>query len=282
MYDGRIMKTPFALFLVSTLPLAAQTAHPSAATVKTPAHAAAHRESAGGGCIKLPELSPKIPALPAGLPCPKALYTISTRPPATLDYVAPIVNAPELRETLRLQEPENITLGYVDIKPGTGAPALPHKWLTVQYDGYLVDGTKFDSSADHPGTPFSFLYGQLGGPGGAIPGWETGFSGMKVGARRRLFIPNELGYGARPQAKIPPRSMLIFDMTLVAVSDTDPNPKPPAPVPHPSTPNAAIKPTVPGAPAGTTAPPATAPAAPAKPATPPASTTTPPSTTPKP
>ncbi len=277
MYDGRIMKTPFALLLVSSLPLAAQTANPSTPAAKTPAHSATHHAStAGGGCLKLPELSPKIPALPAGLPCPKALYTITTHPPASLDYVSPVASAEALRETLRLQEPAAITLGYVDVKPGTGAPALPHKWLTVEYDGYLVDGTKFDSSAEHPGTPFSFDYGQLGGPGSAIPGWETGFAGMKVGAKRRLFIPEELGYGARPQGKIPPRSMLIFDMTLVAVSDTDPNPKP-VPAPRPPVPPA--KPAAPATPPAATPPPA--PAKPATPATPPASTT-PPATTPKP
>jgi peptidylprolyl isomerase len=279
------MKTPLALLFVSAMPLAAQTATPpaapSAAPAKTSAHSAAHHSSTGGGCIKLPELSPKIPALPAGLPCPKALYTISTRPPATLDYVSPVENAEALRETLRLQEPATITLGYVDIKSGTGAPAVPHKWLTVEYDGYLVDGTKFDSSADHPGTPFAFNYGQLGGPGGAVPGWETGFAGMKVGAKRRLFVPNELGYGNRAQAKIPAKSMLIFDVTLVAVSDSDPNPKP-APASH-----APIRPGTPGAPPSPATPPAAPPATTTlpKPATPPATppaTTTPPPTTPKP
>ena len=259
------MKTSFALMLLSALPVAAQTTESSSAAARSTTHPAAHRtSSAGGGCTKLPELSPKIPALPAGSPCPKALYSISTRPPASLDYVAPVANAEAIRDTLHLQEPTNITLSYVDIKQGTGAPAAQHKWLTVQYDGYLVDGTKFDSSSDHPTTPFAFNYGQMGGPGSAVAGWETGFAGMKVGAKRRLFIPNELGYGARPQGKIPPKSMLIFDVTLVAVSDADPNAKS---APAPAKPAQPSSPTTPGS----TNPPST-----------PSQTTTPPATTPKP
>jgi peptidylprolyl isomerase len=263
MYDISIMNFTPALLLVTAIPLAAQ--NPATSSPKVPVRPV-HHSVAGEACAKLPQLSPKIPALPAGLPCAKPLYIIATRPPATLDYVAPIENAETLRETLRLQEPATISLDYIDIKAGTGAPAAPHKWLTVEYDGYLVDGTKFDSSSEHPGTPFAFNYGQLGGPGSAVAGWETGFGGMKVGAKRRLFIPFELGYGMQPKGKIPPKSMLIFDVTLVAVSDTDPNPRPAAPPARPGVP-----PATPGTrPAAPTPPPAGAASSPA-PATPPPS-----------
>ncbi len=128
-----------------------------------------------------------------------------------------------------------------------------------------MDGTKFDSSADHPGTPFSFQYGQIGGPGSAVPGWETGFDGMKVGAKRRLFVPQELGYRDRPSGKIPAKSLLIFDLELVAVSDTDPSPKPVAPKPPPSPVNLGPAKVVP-MPATTAAPPT--PGTPPPPATP--------------
>jgi peptidylprolyl isomerase len=258
MYHGSIMKLTSSLLLLSALPAAAQT--PAKVPVKP-----VHRTSAASACAKLPALSPKIPALPADLPCAKHLYTISIHPPVSLENVSPLVSTPALIETLHLQEATSFSLDYIDVKPGTGAPAAPHKWLTVNYTGYLVDGTKFDSSADHPGTPFSFQYGQIGGPGSAVPGWETGFDGMKVGAKRRLFVPQELGYRDRPSGKIPAKSLLIFDLELVAVSDTDPSPKPVAPKPPPSPVNLGPAKVVP-MPATTAAPPT--PGTPPPPATP--------------
>jgi peptidylprolyl isomerase len=250
MYHNPIMKFT-ALLLLSAIPAAAQTA-PAA---KPPLH-----HPAAAGCAKLPELSPKIPALPAGLPCAKHLYTISIHAPASVDYVAPAANSEWLKETLRLQDASSFSLDYIDVKPGTGAPVAPHKSLTVNYTGYLVDGTKFDSSADHPGTPFSFEYGQLGGQHSAVPGWETGFDGMKVGAKRRLFIPYQLAYGPNGKAPtIPAKAELIFDIELVSVADAPPAPKVVAapPRPHPLTPpNPATPPSTPATPPATTQPPA--------------------------
>jgi peptidylprolyl isomerase len=283
-----MMKCATSILLLSAFPVLAQTTAPAAkapatATTKTAVHKTG---SAASACAKLPDISPKVPALPAGLPCAKHIYTISTAPPARVENIAPFENADQLRETLRIQEPTSFSLDYVDIYPGSGAPAAPKKWLTVEYTGYLIDGTKFDSSADHPGTPFSFLYGQIGGPGSAVVGWETGFGGMKVGAKRRLYVPQQLGYGVQTKGNIPPKSMLIFDVKLVAVSDTDPNPKPapkaptpggtmggiPRTVPTPTpTPTPAPKPATP-APATTTTPAPTTPPA-AAPTTPPATTT---------
>jgi peptidylprolyl isomerase len=261
--------------------LAAGVAVAQTAPAKPPVH-----HSPAGACAKLPELSSKIPALPEGTPCAKHLYTIAIKPAAELQSVSPIASTTDLRETLHLQEPSSFSLDYIDVKSGNGAAAAPHKWLTVKYSGYLTDGTKFDSSYDHPASdpPFAFQYGQIGGPGSAVPGWETGFEGMHIGAKRRLIIPYQLAYGANPRPKIPAKSMLIFDVELVAVSDKDPNPPktPPAPAPRPGMPGGGpgMAPVVKSAPPPTP-PPATPPAA-APPAATPSPSTPPATTTPKP
>jgi peptidylprolyl isomerase len=136
-------------------------------------------------------------------------------------------------------------LRYVDVVTGTGPLATSSilgtseadskiKWYTVKYTGWLTDGTKFDSSYDHPGAePITF-------PAGAhrvIPGWDTGFQGMHVGGKRRLFIPYQLAYGeaGRPP-HIPAKSDLIFDIELVSISDTPPAPKAPPAAPANPTP----------------------------------------------
>ena len=131
----------------------------------------------------------------------------------------------------------------------TGELAAPHKWYTIQYTGYLVDGTKFDSSYDHPGAePFSIPYGQHQ----VIPGWDTGFDGMHVGGKRRLFIPYQLAYGSNGKPPIPPKAELIFDVELISQSDERPA-KAPAPSAKPGDPDA--KPVDPTAKPSTTPPP---------------------------
>ena len=100
-----------------------------------------------------------------------------------------------------------------DIVLGTGAEATSGKKITVNYSGTLVDGTKFDSSYDR-GVPFSFNLGA----GEVIKGWDEGFAGMKVGGKRKLTIPPELGYGAAGAGgAIPPNSTLIFEVELLGV-----------------------------------------------------------------
>ena len=223
-----------------TAPHAAGT-HTAATSARTSAHAGASGPSAAkGGCIQEPALSPKIPATPAGA-CPKALYTITTRPPVMLEYASPMVS-PALMEFLNAA-PVSVTLGYIDTKIGTGELAQPHKFYTVHYTGYLTDGTKFDSSVDR-GEPITFPYGQHR----VILGWDTGFEGMHVGGKRRLFVPYQLAYGeaGKPPA-IPAKSELIFDVELVGQSDTPPAPKAPSPSPASSAPAGASA--QPGAPA---------------------------------
>jgi peptidylprolyl isomerase len=244
-----------ALLAASTIIATAQTSAPKTTTHRaatTTAHAAP--ATAAPACSKIPELSPKIPALPAGLSCAKPLYTITIEPNAKLDYISPL-ESPELRQSLGL-ESSSFSLDYIDVKVGAGERAAPHKWYTIQYTGYLVDGTKFDSSYDHPGAePISIAYGQHQ----VIPGWDTGFDGMRVGGKRRLFIPYQLAYGANGKAPIPPKAELIFDVELVSQSDEKPAPKTPAPSAKPGDSDA--KPVDPAA-KPSTAPPPTDPAKP--------------------
>jgi peptidylprolyl isomerase len=231
----------------------------TAATTHTPT---THPASAAGGCIKIPEISPKIPALSPGLPCPKALYTISTVPTVKLAYVSPLESS-SLSEALGI-ESSSFSLIYIDTKIGTGPLAMPHKFYTIHYTGYLTDGTKFDSSVDR-GEPLNIEYGQHQ----VIPGWDTGFDGMHIGGKRRLFIPYQLAYGAAARGPIPARSELIFDVELLSQSDTAPAPK--MPPPPPAKPNELkVEPVNPAKPATDSAKPAAEPAKPeSAPQTPP-------------
>ncbi|HLJ55403.1 MAG TPA: FKBP-type peptidyl-prolyl cis-trans isomerase [Chthonomonadaceae bacterium] len=103
-------------------------------------------------------------------------------------------------------------LHYIDEKIGTGAVAAPGKFVIVQYTGTLLNGAKFDSSYDHPGKePFMFT---LGG-GTVIAGWDEGIAGMRVGGKRKLIVPPNLGYKDKEQPGIPPNSTLKFDVELV-------------------------------------------------------------------
>jgi FKBP-type peptidyl-prolyl cis-trans isomerase len=104
-------------------------------------------------------------------------------------------------------------LKYWDTKAGTGATAENGKTVRVHYTGWLTNGTKFDSSVDR-GQPFSFTLGK----GMVIKGWDQGVAGMKVGGKRRLEIPPDLGYGPRGAGGvIPPNATLIFDVELLEV-----------------------------------------------------------------
>ena len=104
-------------------------------------------------------------------------------------------------------------LKYVELVEGTGVIPQTGQTIDVHYVGTLEDGTKFDSSRDR-GTPFSFKIGK----GQVIKGWDEGLSTMKVGGRRTLTIPPDLGYGARGAGGvIPPNATLIFDVELLGV-----------------------------------------------------------------
>lgn len=227
-------RTALFIFLAAALPAAqAQTAAKPAGTTHTgtASHAATHATSA-------------TEKLPPGLP------------PSS----APIKSAFSLR--------------YQDIKIGDGPLAEPRKVYRVRYTGWLAsDGRKFDASDDHPpepvfdkelkrvmgedgkpkmepGQPLLFLQGRPG----MIPGFDLGFDGMRVGGKRRLFIPYQMAYGAtgRPSNDpahpgIPPKADLIFDIELLDMMDVPemhpqpgagaaPDGAPQAPGAHPQTP----------------------------------------------
>jgi FKBP-type peptidyl-prolyl cis-trans isomerase FkpA len=104
-------------------------------------------------------------------------------------------------------------LKYEDIVVGTGESPSPGKIVKVHYTGWLEDGTKFDSSFDHGDQPIDFPIGV----GRVIKGWDEGVITMKVGGKRKLVIPPQLGYGARGAGPIPPNSTLVFEVELLGV-----------------------------------------------------------------
>lgn len=239
--------------------------------------------------------SAQTPAKPVAKPATAAKpATSAAKPAATAAAVKLPPGLPVVKGIVKTA----FVLRYQEISIGTGALAEPNKLYHVQYTGWLAaDGHKFDSSFDHPapvldkdGKPVMGDDGKpkMGGPqpftfpqgfGRVIPGWDQGFEGMKIGGKRRLFIPYQLAYGAHGHPTgdpknpgIPPLADLIFDVELVDVTDMPPptnhpgmggtpgRPMPGGNAPRPSAPAAAATPAAPATPAK--------PATPASPATP--------------
>ena len=170
------------------------------------------------GCGKKPSPPPTPPPV-----------TAPTNPPAP---AAPAAPAPTAKENTKVTESDAVQMArklgtptknkvvttasglqYIDVKDGKGEPAKAGDMVQMQYTGWLVNGTKFDSSKDHGTKPFSFPLGA----GQVIKGWDEGVAGMKPGGVRKFIIPSNLGYG--PQGAgggaIPPNATLIFEVEYV-------------------------------------------------------------------
>jgi len=127
------------------------------------------------------------------------------KPPAT--QAAPVSKADAAKLSGGVTQ-----LQVKDERVGTGAVAKSGDSVTVNYKGSLLDGTVFDQS--YGKAPFSFNLGT----GGVIKGWDQGVAGMKVGGKRQLIIPSELGYGAEGSPpKIPGGATLKFDVELLSI-----------------------------------------------------------------
>jgi FKBP-type peptidyl-prolyl cis-trans isomerase len=127
-----------------------------------------------------------------------------TTPPPAAPQPEPVLKTTETDSGLIIE----------DLRWGTGEEAQPHQNVTIHYKGTLFDGTVFDSSYAR-NQPATFNLDQL------IKGWREGIPGMKVGSKRRLIIPPDLGYGRKgyTQGKvpIPPDSTLIFEIELLGI-----------------------------------------------------------------
>ena len=111
------------------------------------------------------------------------------------------------------KEAMNGELIIEDLKVGEGSEVVKYNIVTVNYTGWLTDGTKFDSSLNPGRSPFRFTVGG----GQVIRGWDEGLIGMKVGGKRKLTIPPSMGYGNQDMGVIPSNSTLIFEIDLLII-----------------------------------------------------------------
>jgi peptidylprolyl isomerase len=103
-----------------------------------------------------------------------------------------------------------------DLQLGSGKEAVKGALITTQYRGWLEDGSEFDSSYSR-GKPFQCVIGTRR----VIQGWDLGLMGMRVGGKRKLWVPAHLGYGERQVGSIPPNSNLVFEIELLEVLTRD-------------------------------------------------------------
>lgn len=147
----------------------------------------------------------------------QASATAGAKVVATAYVGTPIPSAGPLKPPVVTQAATKLPDGLqtIDIKVGSGVAAKTGSAVTVEYTGWLQStGQKFTSSFDHGAQPFTVTpLGQAS----VIQGWNEGLVGMKAGGTRRLIIPAALGYGAQANGPIPANSVLIFDITAIAV-----------------------------------------------------------------
>ena len=132
-------------------------------------------------------------------------------PTAAAVDISTVTFASSLGITLSAMTKTASGLYYQDTPAGTGAAAASGNHVTVNYTGYLTNGTSFDTSIGK--SPFGFTLGQ----NQVIAGWEEGVAGMKVGGTRKLVVPPSLGYGASSVGAIPANSILVFTIQLISV-----------------------------------------------------------------
>lgn len=143
---------------------------------------------------------------------------LQTQPQSLSDQKADIQPLPREKSNTNNANNSKDNVMELEIKtnqPGTGDREVKAgDTVSVQYAGRLTDGTKFDSTADHGGTPFTFTVGA----GQVIKGWDQGLLGAKVGEKRTLTIPSDMGYGAAGAGGvIPPNATLIFDIEVESI-----------------------------------------------------------------
>ncbi len=137
--------------------------------------------------------------------------------PSAAIQVAENISTQETKDIMDLDLSKAVTedsgLKYIDQKVGEGKSPMEAEMVTVHYTGRLTNGEVFDSSVERD-KPFSFVIGV----GQVIKGWDEGVASMKVGGKRTLIIPPELGYGSRGAGGvIPPNATLIFDVELLSI-----------------------------------------------------------------
>jgi peptidylprolyl isomerase len=148
-------------------------------------------------------------------PPPAAPAPVVSPPAMTSSSVPQMSSTPHTKSSAGITHGVVQSIGalkYVDIVQGQGDVAQSGIHVMVLYTGRLANGTTFDSTIDR-NHPFEF---QLGS-GQVIQGWDVGIKGMRVGGKRRLIIPPELGYGEGGSGPIPPNSTLTFDVELLGV-----------------------------------------------------------------
>lgn len=132
---------------------------------------------------------------------------VYTEDPATTAY------ASALNVTIGSMTKTPSGLYYKDLVTGTGATAAAGYTVRVQYAGYLVNGSQFDTTEGKTPAYFEFLLNA----GKVIKGWDEGVQGMKVGGRRQLVIPPALGYGSSGSGSVPANAILVFEVILLQV-----------------------------------------------------------------
>ena len=155
-----------------------------------------------------PAAAATTPGTVSGTPCPAA--PAGAAHPTTSDSFTDSVCLNKLADGLE----------YGDLLTGTGPVPVTGQTITVQYTGWLTNGTMFDSSRQSGRTPFSFAIGT----NAVIKGWDEGVITMHVGGKRRLVIPPALGYGATANGQIPANSTLIFEVELLSAGAASPSP----------------------------------------------------------